>query len=340
MTSRRAIIAIIAGSFVVLTGVAVSVFVFTRDDAVAADGNRIAFSCKEQHNTWYAICISNTDGTNRQRITKQIQTSAPSWSPDGQEIAFTRNEDVGEYTTYSADDLFVMNADGSNMRQLTRDRNGRHAGQPAWSPDGRQIAYIDGESVPSGQPSRPGGLFVMDADGDNVRRLTRGNVDTDPAWSPGGNEIAFARCECPNTNSLHLDLYVVNVASGATRRLTRTPGVFEATPSWSPDGSRIAFVRWDLLALVATGTAGMYMMNSDGTGEKLVHKYKHFVGGLYSLSWSPDGRTLAFENSPNRECTAIALLDIASGAVRPLTSCEHERESTRSPAWQPNPDDR
>ena len=339
MLSRRAIIAIIAGSFLALIGIALSVFVLTRDDAIAADGNRIAYSCKEQHNTWYAICISNIDGTNRQRITKQIHTSTPSWSPDGQQIAFTRNEDLGEYTPYSADDVFVMDANGGNVRQLTPDRNGRQSGQPAWSPDGRQIAYVDGESVPSGQPSRIGGLFVMDADGDNVRRLTRGNVDTDPAWSPRGNEIAFARCECPNASSAHLDLYVMNVASGATRRLTRTPGAFEASPAWSPDGSRIAFARWDFLSSVATGAAGIYTMNSDGSGEKLVHTYHHFVPGLYSLTWSPDGRTLAFEGSPNRECTAISLLVIASGAVRPLTSCEHQRESARSPEWQPNPDE-
>lgn len=304
MPSRRATIAITAGGLVALIGVAVSVFVLTRGDAIPADGNQIAYSCKEQHNTWYAICISNTDGTSRQRITKQIHTSTPSWSPDGRQIAFTRNEDVGEYTPYSADDVFVMDADGGSVRQLTRDRNGRHAGQLAWSPDGRQIAYVDGESVPSGQPSRIGGLFVMDADGDNRRRLTRGNVDTDPAWSPRGAEIAFARCECPNANSAHLDLYVVNVASGVTRRLTRTPNAFEASPAWSPDGSRIALARWDFLSSVATGAAGIYMMKSDGTGEKLVHKYKHFLPGLHSLTWSPDGRTLAFETSPSRECTA------------------------------------
>ena len=284
MPSRRSIIAIIAGCFVALVGITVALSVLTRNDAIAADGTRIAYSCKEQHNTWYAICISNTDGTNQQRVTKQIQTSTPSWSPDGQQIAFTRNEDVGEYTAYSADDVFVMDADGDNVHQLTRDHSGRHVGQPAWSPDGSQIAYIGGESVPSGLPTRVGGLFVMDANGDNVRRLTRGNVDTDPAWSPGGTQIAFARCECPNTNSFHLDLYVVDVASGATRRLTRVSGALDAAPAWSPDGSRIAFVRWASVASYATGVAAIHILNSDGTGEKLVHEYKHFVPGTHSLS--------------------------------------------------------
>ena len=64
----------------------------------------------------------------------------------------------------------------------------------------------------------------------------------------------------------------------------------------------------------------------------------NYVSGLYSFAWSPDGRTLPFETSPNRESTAISLLDLSNGDVRRLTSCERQRESTRSPTWQPDLD--
>ena len=80
------------------------------------------------------------------------------------------------------------------------------------------------------------------------------------------------------------------------------------------------------------------MVNRDGTNEALVHEHQNYVGGLYSLAWSPDGGTLAFETSRNRECTAISLFDVGSSDVRALTSCARQRESTRSPTWQPHSD--
>jgi Tol biopolymer transport system component len=335
MPSGRTVIAIVAVGVFALVAGGVAVFLLSRDSASPATGDLIAHNCIEQHNPWYAICVTKSDGTDERRLTTRLQTSTPAWSPDARHIAFTRNEDVGEYTTFSDDDVFVMDADGDNVRQLTRERDGRHAGRPTWSPDGRQIAYIDGESVPSSQPSRPGGLFVMDANGENGRRLTRGD-DTDPAWSPDGRAIAFAHCHyVVSPPSCSLDIYVVNASGGVPRRLTRTAGVFEAAPSWSPDGSRIAFARWTIADLLLDGAAGIYVMNRDGSGERLVLEHKNFTGGLYSLAWSPDGRTLAFETSPNRQCTAISLVDVKSGAVRPLTSCTRRRESTGYPAWQP-----
>jgi Tol biopolymer transport system component len=334
---RRTIIAISAGSVVALMAIGVLVFFVVGDDALPAECDQIAFSCKEQNNTWYAICVSNMDGSDRRRLTRRVHASTPAWSPDGQQIAFTRNEDVGEYTTFSEDDVFVMGADGDNPHQLTPERDGRHAGQPTWSPDGGQIAYIQGPGVPTGQPSRPGSLFVMDADGGNVRRLTRGDADVDPAWSRDGKEIAYGHCfgiESPTLCTL--DLFVMDVATGASRQLTRTPFFYEAGYTWSPDSSRIAFTRWTPPADV-NPLASIYTINRGGTGETLVHEHLNYVSGLYSLAWSPDRRTLAFETSPNRECTAISLLDVSNGDVRALTSCDRLRESARSPAWQPDP---
>ena len=98
----------------------------------------------------------------------------PAWSPDGRQIAFTISWHGKKR------DIYVMNIDGGQLRQLTNNPAEDHA--PAWSPDGHRIAfYSDRDKLP--------GTFVMDADGANLKRLTTGPHDY-PTWSPDGTQIA------------------------------------------------------------------------------------------------------------------------------------------------------
>jgi Tol biopolymer transport system component len=69
-----------------------------------------------------------------------------------------------------------------------------------------------------------------------------------------------------------------------------------------------------------SGTAAIYMMNRDGSNLRELLRHRLFEFFSYALTWSPDGKTLAFVTSPNRACTAISLIDVASRTVRPLTS--------------------
>ena len=334
MPSNRAVVLLAAALAVAALTTLVAV-VLARDSAEPIAGDVIAYSCKEQNNRWYAICSMGSDGTEQQRLTSdRLATSDPAWSPDGRRIAFTRNQDEGESTTFTSDEVFVMDADGGDVRQLTPEEIGLSSGQPTWSPDGSEIAYVRGESVASVVPSRYGDLFVVHDDGGERRRITDG-PDTDPDWSPDGRAIAFTRGENLSNSKANDDLYVLDLATGATHQLTRTPpGIFEAAAAWSPDGSQIAFTRRTDTSQF-DGTASIYVIDRDGTGEKLVLEHKLFAYAPYSLAWSPDGRSIAFETSSLIGCTSISVIGINGGSPHPLTTCTRPIESSAAPVWRP-----
>ena len=183
------------------------------------DGRKIAFTAvplpSAGGNSNYDIYVMNADGSDVTRLTDHYlnltHDKLPSWSPDGQRIAFVSTRDVG-------DEIYVMNADGSNVARLTNHPGGNVC--PAWSPDGRRIAFVsrrDGNDE----------VYVMDADGSNVTRLTnyRG-WDQCPSWSPDGQLITFA-----SNRDGSLEIYVMNADGSGVTRLTHGGGY---APAWSP----------------------------------------------------------------------------------------------------------
>lgn len=336
--SRRALIAISAGAALAAVSISVGVYVVLSDDSLpAGTGDSIAYSCKERKNVWYAVCVMKSDGSEKRRVTERLTTTDPAWSPDGRQIAFTRNEDVGEFTTFTDNDVFVMDADGGNVRQLTPERDGSSSSQPAWSPDGRHIAYVRGQSTASEVVAATalafGEVRVMDAEGGETTTLTRDEPDATPAWSPDGREIVFVRGHDLNKASGDMDIFIVDVAGGTARPLTRTPHSLESAPTWSPDGSRVAFARsWSGSAF--TGKAAIVVINHDGSGESLLLEHKLYSETSYGLSWSPDGRSIALETG-TLECTVIATVEIRTGSLRRLTPCTGPFRASVGPSWQP-----
>jgi TolB protein len=148
----------------------------------AADGTR---QDREPPHIW----IMDADGSNARALTSgSSRNMGPAWSPDGSMIAFVSDRhaefDINLIGTDNGDlDIYVMDRYGSNVRRLT------DGGDPAWSPDGQQIAF---SASPEGNAEGMPQIHVMNADGSNRRRLTDGRrVDVRPAWSPDGEEIVF-----------------------------------------------------------------------------------------------------------------------------------------------------
>jgi len=190
----------------------------------------------------------------------------PSLSPDGRSLAYA-----------AGGDIWLQRVGGKNPINLTKDPAADT--QPAFSPDGEHIAF---RSARSG-----GGIFVMGATGESVRRLT--DFGYNPAWSPDGKDIVFSTAQWGDPIARYAfdsQLWVVSAASGEKRQLTKRDSVPDAVqPNWSPHGQRIAF--W----AVNGGQRDLWTVSADGTNPVAVTQDAALD---WSPAWSPDGNHLYF----------------------------------------------
>ena len=151
---------------------------FSSAPSWSPDGNQIAFVSRGAL-TWEIFTIELGSGRVQQltRTTDaRISSQGPAWSPDGTKIAFDRVQDRNY-------DIYVMDADGSNVQRMTS--NDKVDARPAWSPDGQQIVFHSTRDGSSDQPETGSEfeIYVMDADGGNVERLTMNDhFDAHPKW--------------------------------------------------------------------------------------------------------------------------------------------------------------
>jgi Tol biopolymer transport system component len=209
----------------------------------------------------------NADGSGVERLTDlPWDEESPAWSPDGTRIAFIR---VARDELLR--DIYVMNADGTDVTRLFRDPDfsGVEVQRLDWSPDGAKIAFV--RNLPVGKFD----IYVMNADGTGLERLTDAPLyDFSPAWSPDGTKIAFE-----SRRDGGFDIYVMNTDGTSVSQLTDDPAA-DGRPSWSPDGTAFVFES------LRDGKYDIYMMNADGTG---VRRLTDLSGTVYDydLVWSP-----------------------------------------------------
>jgi TolB protein len=251
---------------------------YLRTPAWSRDGRHVAFV--RFLNGSNEIYVMNPDGSHLRRLTGPRQDlidelSSQSWSPDGRKLVFARGPNMSTPRERPTS-IFVMNADGTGIRQLTR--NNRDD-DPAWSPDGRRIAFARYGS------KNYGSIYVMNSDGRKQRRLATSFGYPPPAWSPNGQEIAL---EDPagGITIVRLDGEEVNHLEPSTWNGYR---VVDYAPTWSPDGRKLAFA-----ATIDPGQEATTWIEvrSVGGGNRRV-----FSRGFHTVefpAWSPNGRQIAF----------------------------------------------
>ena len=265
------------------------------------------------------IFTMNPDGTEPAQLTggNGLATDdAPTFSPDGREIAFVR--ETG---------LYVMNADGSAQRRLSVSIAEPALAHPVWSPDGEKIAYVCNPE--SGNRD----ICKVNVDGTGLVRITSHPKDEiEPTWSPDGTRIAFAstRYEAPGTQNY--DVFTMHADGTSPTNITSRPGN-DIQPDWSPDGRRIAFAS-HYSASGFFADREIWTINADGTSPARLTDDASAGPGFAAAShpaYSPDGTKIAYESPLPGNPEIFAMNSDGTGRTQITNNSVYDG----NPDWQP-----
>lgn len=252
--------------------------------------------------------------------TKGNLDGMPMWSPDGNKIVFTSNRN-GNF------DIYTMNVDGSNVRQLTKDPFAKLYSvqsptdrQPAWSPDGEQIVFVSGRDNQMWSFTEMS-IYVMGVDGSDPIQLTNpGSVaglglEKSPVWSPDGSSIAFVHDSYNKS-----DIFVMKPDGSSVIQLTSYQAY---TFDWSPDGEQIMF------ASQQNSEGDIYVMNADGSN---IVRLTNEGLNIDKISWSPNGDLVAFASNRDGDWEIYVMNTDGSNIVQ-LTD---NQSDDQWPDWSPD----
>jgi Tol biopolymer transport system component len=244
------------------------------EPASTRDG-RIVFT-SDRGGSWQ-IYTMNPDGSDQTQVTNLApnddnRSAFPVISPDGRRIAFNYNSGNGP-------DLYIINVDGSGLRQLTTDHGSLF---PRWSPDGKRIAFA------TVSPLGTAVIATMAADGTGKRNILTTDLwdNFGPIYTPSGKQILFQS----SMGGLVSAVWIMNTDGSHQHRLT-APALKGAANAISPDGRHVLLIN-NLNSPPALPNAS-FVMNIDGSGLRQLAPLARFHHDL-APSYSPDGKRISF----------------------------------------------
>ncbi len=218
----------------------------------------------------YDIYSIAENGAIRKRLTSFGESFGARFSPDGNRIVFYHTVATSPYVAHH---IYVMNADGAGLRDLSSSAAGASDSDPDWSPDGKRIAFV--RTVRAGGPE----IWTMNVDGTGARRVVAlsiatgistmsvGDFSIQPRWSPDGGRIAYAAV--PRTQNpgapLYPNIFMVNADGSGETQLTDND-LINANPVWSPDGKQIA---WSAKDFINRQNWRVWVMSAGGGNQRL-----------------------------------------------------------------------
>lgn len=252
----------------------------------------------------YSLRVSTLDERSPQTVISDDEViTTPSWSPDGERIAFTSYRN-------GTGDLYLYSFSGSSASRIV---TGGVNTAPAWAPGSRYLAFtrsVEGNSD----------IYSYDRATSDLQRLTaRASIETSASFSPTGQQIILT-----SDRVGYPQLYIMDAAGGTAERAGFAHGYCDS-PSWSPTGDRIAY------CARADGNFHIFVMNSDGTDIRQVT----LEGSLNEdPAWSPTGRHLAFSSDMDG-VRSIYLLELNKLQLFRLT----DGAECYCATWSPVPDE-
>ncbi len=255
-------------------------------------------------------------------VSMYVSESGAVWSPDGSQVLFASNRSPET----AGNDLYVINADGSDLRRLPGPA-AIDEWMPSWSPDGGRVVFSTTDAV--GEQD----IWTMNLDGAGLTQLTSGaDTDSFPDWSPDGRQILFQRSyETDGEYELILMTVPADGSAPPTRLNVESPA---GQPAWSPDGRFIAFAG-------GSKNQDIYVARADGSKKRLLTPTNPGIDGY--PAWSPDGRLIAFHTA-RRSAAIVQILTVpAFGALEERVVVRKPRDEydisyDAFPDWQRLPD--